>query len=75
MRTRSSKPTLVYSSKNESRLHILSSADTAPEEKLMRVIFVDRDAHKRLRINRYGYHYKPSEEYKSFTFKLKLKKH
>ena len=71
---RTKKPVLVYSSKSESRWNILSSEDTTPEEKLMRVIFTDRDSHKRLRINRYGYQYRPSEEWKAYRFKLKINK-
>jgi hypothetical protein len=72
---RTTKSTLVYSSKTDSRWHILSSADTAPEEKLLKVIFVDKEANKRLRINRYGYNYKPSTEWVAFHRKFKMKKH
>lgn len=74
MQRKHTKATLVHSSKTESRWHIQVSDDTSAQDKLMRVIFNDTDAHKRLRINRWGYQYKPSKEWIAFNRKFKLKK-
>lgn len=66
------KATLVYSSKAYDRATVLSTPDTSSIERLFRVVF-NNDSRKRLIINRWGYHYKPSDEWKALNFKFKRK--
>lgn len=68
------KAKLVCSSKDLDRSTILSSYHTPSIHKLWRVRFCDNDSHKRLIINRWGYHYKPSEEWRIYVVKFKKKK-
>lgn len=68
------KAKLVYSSKDLDRSTVLSSPHTPSLDKLWRVRFQDDSCYKRLIINRWGYHYKPSEEYIKYVVKFKKKK-
>jgi hypothetical protein len=64
------KSKLVYSSKCEERTTILSFQYTPSIEKIWKVRFHDGSSYKRLIINKWGYHYKPSEEWKRLNFKF-----